>query len=83
MEQRVTPAEPVVSTTFRGWMAGRGSGGVLAHVGRQRDAGGLEDAADLAGDRGAGGDALAILLDGSLLEAIEMAHPGRVRSAAA
>jgi hypothetical protein len=58
------PAEPVVSTTFRGWMAGRGSGGVLAHVGRQRDAGGLEDAADLAGDWGAGGDALAVLLDG-------------------
>jgi len=31
---------------------------VLAHVGREGDAGGLEDPADLAGDGGSGGDAL-------------------------
>jgi hypothetical protein len=37
-------------------------------IGRQGDAGGLEDPADLAGDRGAGGDAL---LDGRLREAVE------------
>ena len=43
-------------------------------IGRQRDAGGLEDAADLAGDGGAGGNALAVLLDGCLLQAIEIAQ---------
>ena len=31
---------------------------MLAHVGREGDAGGLEDPADLAGDGGSGGDAL-------------------------
>ena len=43
-------------------------------IGRQGDAGGLEDAADLAGDSGAGGDTLAVLLDGRLLEAVEVAE---------
>jgi len=43
-------------------------------VGRQRDAGGLEDAADLAGDGGAGGDALSVLVDGRLLQAVEIAE---------
>ena len=43
-------------------------------IGRQGDAGGLEDAADLAGDGGAGGDALAVLLDGGFLEAVEIAQ---------
>lgn len=49
-----------------------GSGGVVAGVGRQGDAGGLEDAADLAGDGGAGGDAFAVDFDGGLLEAVEV-----------
>ena len=44
-------------------------------IGRQGDAGGLEDPADLAGDRGAGGDAL---LDGRLLEAVEVAQQGEL-----
>ena len=35
-----------------------GQAAALVQIGRQGDAGGLEDAADLAGDRGAGGDAL-------------------------
>jgi hypothetical protein len=43
-------------------------------IGRQGDAGGLEDAADLAGDGGAGGDALAVFLDHGLLEAVEIAQ---------
>ena len=38
------------------------------------DAGGLEDAADLAGDRGAGGDALPSFSMGRLLEAVEVAQ---------
>jgi hypothetical protein len=40
----------------------------------QGDASGLEDAADLTGDGGAGGDALAVLLDGCLLETVEIAQ---------
>ena len=43
-------------------------------IGRQRDAGGLEDAADLAGDGGAGRNALAVLLDGCFLQAVEIAQ---------
>ena len=35
---------------------------------------GLEDAADLASDGGAGSDALAVLLDGCLLETVEIAQ---------
>ena len=41
---------------------------------RQCDASGLEDAADLAGDGGAGGNALAVLGDGCLLETVEIAQ---------
>ena len=43
-------------------------------IGRQGDAGGLEDAADLAGHGGAGGNALAVLLNGGFLETIEIAQ---------
>ena len=43
-------------------------------IGRQGDAGGLEDATDLAGDGGAGSDALAVLLDGRFLETVEIAQ---------
>jgi hypothetical protein len=39
---------------------------------RQGDAGGLEDAADLAGHGSAGGDGFAVLLDGRLLQAVEV-----------
>ncbi len=39
---------------------------MFARVGREGDTGNLEDAADLAGDGGSGGDALAVLLDGGL-----------------
>ena len=49
------------------------SGGALVQIGRQGDAGGLEDAADLAGDGSAGGDGLAVLLDRRLLQAVEVA----------
>jgi hypothetical protein len=41
---------------------------------RQGDASGLEDAADLAGDGGAGGNALAVLRNGCLLETVEIAQ---------
>lgn len=51
-----------------------GSGGPFAQIGRQGDAGGLKDAADLAGDGSAGGDALAVFLDGGLLQAVEIAQ---------
>jgi transposase len=44
----------------------------------QGDAGGLKDAADLAGDGGAGGDALAVLLDRGLLQAVEMSGFNRL-----
>ena len=47
---------------------------MFAHVGREGDTGSLEDAADLTGDGGAGGDALAVLLDGGLLETVEIAQ---------
>ena len=43
-------------------------------IGRQGDAGGLEDAADLAGDGGAGRNALAVLLDGRFLQPVEIAQ---------
>jgi hypothetical protein len=43
-------------------------------IGWQGDAGGLKDAADLADDGGAGGDALAVLLDRGLLQAVEIAQ---------
>ena len=46
---------------------------MFAHVGRQGDAGGLGDLADLALDMGSGGDALAVFLDGGLLQAVEIA----------
>ena len=46
--------------------------GVFADVVGQRDAGGLEDIADLAGDVGPRGDDLAALLDGCLLEPVEI-----------
>ena len=47
--------------------------GVFADVVGQRDAGGLEDIADLAGDVGPRGDDLAALFDGCLLEPVEIA----------
>ncbi len=40
---------------------------MLAHVGREGDAGGLEDPADLTGNHGTGSDALAVLFDGGLV----------------
>lgn len=43
-------------------------------IGPQGDSGSLEDAADLAGDGSAGDDALAVLLDGRLLPAVEVAE---------
>jgi hypothetical protein len=43
-------------------------------LGGKGDASGLEDAADLAGDGGAGGDALAVFLDRGFLEAVEIAQ---------
>ena len=43
-------------------------------IGRQGDASGLEGAADLAGDSGAGGDALAVFLNRGFLEAVEIAQ---------
>jgi hypothetical protein len=43
-------------------------------IGRQGDAGGLEDAANLAGDSGAGGDALAVFFDRGVLETVEIAQ---------
>ena len=48
-------------------------GGVFAPVRRERDADGLEDLAELALDVGAGGGALAVLPDGGLLQAVEVA----------
>ena len=68
--QRVTPGLPVVSTTFGGC---EGSGGAFAPVGREGDAGGLEDASNLSLDMGARGGALAVLLYGRLLQAVETA----------
>jgi hypothetical protein len=50
------------------------SGGAFVQVRRQGDASGLEDAADLAGDGGTGGDALAVLLNRGFLEAVEIAQ---------
>ncbi len=47
---------------------------MLAHVGREGDAGGLKDPADLTGNPGTGSDALAVLFDGGLLEAVEIAQ---------
>ncbi len=47
---------------------------MLAHVGREGGAGGLEDPADLTGNHGTGRDALAVLFDGGLLEAVEIAQ---------
>jgi hypothetical protein len=44
----------------------------FVQIGRQGDAGGLEDTAYLAGDGGAGGDALNVLLERGLLEAVEI-----------
>ena len=41
---------------------------------RQGDASGLEEAADLTGDGGAGGDALAVFLNRRFLEAVEIAQ---------
>ena len=69
--QQVTPAAPGVSTTFEG--GGWGSGGLFVPVRRQGDADGLEDTSDLSLDVGARGDALAVLLDGGLLQAVEIA----------
>ena len=43
-------------------------------IGRQGDPSGLEDATDLSGDGGAGGDALAVLLNGCLLVAVDIAQ---------
>src|SRR6516165_3835322 len=56
------------------------SGGAFVQIRRQGDASGLEDAADLAGDGGAGGNALAVLRDGCLLETVEIAQPWLFRS---
>ena len=44
----------------------------FALVGRERDAGALEGRAALAGDVGGGGDGLVVLLDGGLLQAVEI-----------
>lgn len=41
---------------------------MFVEVGRQGDACGLEDVSDMACDVGSGGDDLAVLLDGGLLE---------------
>ena len=46
---------------------------MFSPVWRQRDAGGLEDAPDLARDRHVRGDALAVLLGGRLPHAVEIA----------
>lgn len=46
---------------------------MFAPVGRQGDAGGLEDASDQALDMGARGNALAVFLDGCLLQSVEIA----------
>ena len=59
--QYVTTAVAGVDTTV-GLAGGvRRSDGVFVQIGRQGDTGGLEGAADLAGDGGAGGDALAVV----------------------
>ena len=47
---------------------------MLLHVGWERDADGLEDTTDLASDGGTGGDAFAVLFDGGLLQAVEIAQ---------
>ena len=47
---------------------------MFVQIGRQGDAGGLEDGANLTDDGGAGGNALAVLLDGGFLETIEIAQ---------
>ena len=47
---------------------------MFAQVWWQGDTGGLKDGADLAGDGGAGGDALCVLVDGGFLEAVEIAQ---------
>ncbi len=46
---------------------------MFAPVGRERDGDSLENLPDLAGNVGAGGDALAVLFDGGLLQAVEIA----------
>ena len=46
---------------------------MFAPVRRQGDASGLEDLPDLALNMGSGSDALAVVLDGGLLQAVEVA----------
>src|SRR3712207_6517793 len=67
--QRVTKALPGVGTTLS-----ERSGRVFLPIGRQGEAGGLEDAADLTFDPRAGDDSLTVLLDGRLLQPIEVAR---------
>lgn len=43
-------------------------------MGRQHEPDGLENAADLSGDGGTGGDALTVLLDGRLRQAVAIAQ---------
>ena len=50
---------------------------MFAPVRRQGDASGLEDLPDLALNMGSGSDALAVVLDGGLLQAVEVAGSGR------
>ena len=69
--QSVATVEPVVSTAVCRRAV---SGHVVAGVGRQRDGVGLEDATDLTGDGGSDGDPLTVLVDGRLLQAIEIAE---------
>lgn len=51
---------------------GSGSRRQFADIGRQRDAGCLEDIPHLARNVGAGGNDLAVLFDGGFLKAIEI-----------
>jgi len=53
---------------------GDGLGGVFAPVGRQADAGGLEDGFDLAFDASPAGDGFAVLFDHGLLQPVEIAQ---------
>ena len=67
-----------VTTTFYDWCLGRAGTqrglrrGLTGDVGRERDACGLEDVANLACYVRAGGDHLAVLFDRGLLEAVEI-----------
>jgi hypothetical protein len=53
------------------------SGGLFAQVLRERYASGLEHRSDLSGDVGAGRDPLAVLFNGRLLQAVQIAQQVR------